>query len=245
MVRLVVAALCVVASGASFAAADVTTQLDGSKLVVSGDDTPNALQIDAVPEGIRVLGTDGTLVDGSALGVVVPGVERLVVKLGRANDRLTIQDLTLAKKLDVRLGRGSDTLVMYGVQAGPTHVRSGNGDDWIEIDGPSRMKSLSIETSVGWDTVVIDDAWIPGDLYVDTGTDDDEVWIGDTEVGDDVDVKLGNDDDLLALADVSFDDDTHLDGENGDDALWLDGYVWFNDELDVDGFGDDDWWWWY
>jgi large repetitive protein len=234
--------LLLVALGPSVARGDVVTSVSGSKLVVTGDDGADTVLIEPASDGIRVVGLDGTLVDGSGEGIVVPGIRRLTVKLRQGADRLTIRDVSLSGKIDLRLGEGNDRVELDGVDGGSTRIRTDDGWDGVSVDGPSRFDHLSIQTSNGDDWIWIDDAWITGDLTIDTGADEDDVTIVDTEVDDDVDVHLGNDEDDLFLADVSFDDDTHLDGENGEDDLFLDGWIWFGDDLDVDGF-DDDWWW--
>lgn len=232
--------LLIVVLGASVAWADVVTTLKGSRLVVTGDSAPNVVSIEPAPDGILVRGLEGTLVDGSSVGVTVSGVESLTVKLRKASDSLTLTQVTLSKGIDLRLGRGDDDVVLDGVRCGAARIRTGNGSDAVIVMGGSRLKSLSVETSNERDLVVLDGAWISGDLDIDTGSDDDDVHIFATQVGDDVHVRLGNDDDFIVLADVSVDDDTEVDGEHGDDALFLDGYLWFGDDVDFDGF-DDDW----
>ena len=228
--------------GASLARGDVVTTLSGSKLIVTGDDSRDTVQIEAAPGGVSVVGFDGTLVDGSGNGGTFAGVEHLTVKLRQGGDRLTIRGVDLSGKLGIRLGRASDDIVLDGVRAGATSVRTGGGDDVVSVVGPTRLRKLTVQTSTGEDAVVLDGAWVTGDLAIDTGSDDDYVGIFVTEVADDVDVHLGNDDDFIELADVAFDDDTHVDGEEGDDAAFLYGYIWFGDDVDFDDF-DDDWWW--
>jgi len=234
--------MMIVALGAAVARADVTTTLTGSKLVVSGDGSGQTLVIESTGDGVTVRGLAGTLVDGSAEPVTVPGVLRLSVKLHEGADRLTVTDVSLPDGIDLRLGDGNDDVLLDRVRTGAARIRSGNGYDAVQIFGPSTLNQLSISTSSGRDLVVLDDVWVPGDLHVDTGTAPDDVSIALTDVGDDIDVRLGNDDDVLVLADVAIYDDTDLDGENGDDVLVFYGYIWFEDDLDVDGFNDD-WWW--
>jgi hypothetical protein len=221
---------------------DVTTTVTGSKLVVTGDDRADTVLIEPAADGVAVVGLDGTLVDGSSEGVTVPGVRRLVVKLHEGPDRLTLRDLDLPDGIDLRVGRGNDGVLLDRVDAGATNIQTGDGHDAVEIFGPSTLKRLSVLTSADYDLVELDRVWVPGDVDIDTGSEPDDVTIVATEVGDDVDVDLGNDDDFLLIADVAIYDDTDLDGDDGDDVLVLAGYVWFEDDLDIDGF-DDDWWW--
>jgi hypothetical protein len=234
--------VAIVTLAASVAGADVVTSVSGSAAVLTGDESPNALVIEPASDGIVVTGRGGTLVDGSADGVTLSGVRRLTVKLGSGADEITLTNVSLPDGLNLRLGRGNDDVVLDGVRAGATRIRTGNGYDFVSVFGPSRLDRLAIETSNGRDVVDVDGASIFGDLDVDAGSGDDDVTIVATQVSDDVRVRLGNDDDFLAIADVVVDDDTDVDGESGDDALVFAGYVWIGDDLDVDGF-DDVWWW--
>jgi hypothetical protein len=233
-------ALTIVALAASSAWGDVVTTLSGSNLVVTGDDSADTVTIEEAPGGLTVTGFGGTLVDGASAVVTIPGVERLTVKLGDGNDRLTLTNVILARGFDLRLGRGNDTVFVDGGAAGSSRIRTGNGyDDVIVFDSPS-FDSLSVETSNGNDFVEVDYAFVSQDLTIDTGSDEDDVTVFATDVGNDMRLRLGNDDDVLVLVDVFIDDDTDLDGENGDDVLFFDGFLWFGDDLDIDGF-DDDW----
>jgi hypothetical protein len=235
------AALLIVALGASLARGDVVSTLSGSSLVVTGDTSGNTLTIEGTVDGLTVTGLYGTLVDGSS-EVTFSGVQRLTVKMRKGSDRLTLTQLTLPGKLDVRLGKGHDSVELDDVRSGAVFIRTGDGDDAVGFFGPSSFDSVSVQTSNGRDWIWVEGAWVAGDLDIDTGADDDDVTIVATQVADDIHVHQGNDDDFLVLADVTVDDDTHLDGENGDDFLVFDGYLWFGDDLDIDGFGDN-WWW--
>ena len=234
-------ALLLVVLGACVARANVVTTISESKLVVTGDSGPSSVTIAPAVDGVTVVGLDGTLVDGSSEAVTIPGVRRLLVKLGKGSDQLSLTHLDLPEGYDLRLGRGNDSVWLDDVHGGPTRIRTGSGHDAASVFGGTSVTYLSVQTSSGLDLVEIDGVWVGGDLDVDSGPDDDDVIIVATYVSDDVHVDAGSDEDFVFLADVSIADDTELDGEDGDDALVFDGYVWIGDDLDVDGFGD--WWW--
>jgi hypothetical protein len=234
-------AVAVLALAPGIARADVVTQFDGSRLLVSGDDQPDTVTIDPTPGGILLSGSNGTLVDGGLVPVLVSGVRRVTFELHGGSDRVTVNAVDLPDGIGMRLGDGNDEVSLDGAYLGKTKIRTGNGNDLIWVVN-TRAQRLYAQTNRGWDTVVVHDSWVPGDLQVSTGSDEDYVEIAGTEVGNDVRMRLGNDDDDLFLADVSFDDDTRLDGSNGDNGLFFAGYIWFGDELDIRDFGDD-WWW--
>lgn len=240
---IITSALVVVALAVSVVRADVVTTVAGSKLTVTGDDASQSLAIGPADDGVVLEGRSGTLVDGTSAPVTIPGIDRLVVKLGRGPDYLTVTDVWLRKGLTVRLGNGNDILVLDGVGGGTTRVRAGNDSDTVRIYGPSQLQRLDVHAGSGWDYVLVDGVWVPGDVDIDAGPDPDDVTIVWTEIRDDLDVHLGDDDDILLLGDVLIFDDADLDGDDGDDVLLSD-WVWVNDDVDVDGFGDGYSWWW-
>jgi hypothetical protein len=236
--RVVIAFL---AFGASLAGADVAASLSGSMLKIEGDASPDTIVIQAVPGGgVVVSGREGTLVNGSALDVPVVGATRLRARLRGGADRLTLVDVTFDDGIGIRLGDGNDAVVLERAHAGATRIRTGDGWDLVGVYGPSRLRHLSVLTARSPDSVVVDGISIRGNLYVDAGSEDDDVSVVFTEIGNDARIFLGSDEDLLFMADVAVYDDTDLDGEDGDDWLGLAGYIWFDDELDIDGF-DGDW----
>jgi hypothetical protein len=235
-------AIVVLALAARTAHGDVVTEFDGSRLRVIGDDRPDTVTLDPTPGGILLTGTNGTLVDGGIAPVVVSGVQRVVFELHGGADRVTVNAVDLPSGIGMRLGDGDDEAVVSGAYLGKTKIRTGNGNDAVWVFD-ARVQRLSVQTSNGWDSLVVHDSWVPNDLDVDTGADEDYVEVVGTEIADDVHIHLGNDDDDLVVVDVAFDDDTRLDGEQGSNALWLDGWIWFGDDVDIDDFGDG-WFWW-
>jgi hypothetical protein len=221
------------------ARADVVTAVSGTQLTVTGDSSPNDVDVGSAPDGgVTVTGRNGTLVDGSANGVTVPGVLRLVVKLGKGSDYLMVTNVDFPDGLNIRMGNGNDTVILDGVTGGLASIRTGYGDDAVGVFYPTRLKQLGVNTSTGWDSVFVQGAWITGDLDVDTGSGCDAVSITGTEVDYDMNVELGNDDDYVELVDVAVGDDVELDGQNGDNFVVFAGYIWIGDDLDLDGFDD-------
>lgn len=224
---------------------DVVTSLAGTQLTVTGDDTPDAVDIEPSPGGLSVTGFAGTLVDGSTLPATFAGVTRLTVKLGPGADTLTIRQVTLDGPLKLGLGRGNDAVELDQVFAHKLGIRTSKGYDAVRIYGPSRLGSVSIQSGSGNDLVVLDGASVEGRLDVDAGADDDDVNVVATRVTGDVDLHLDDGDDVLVVGDVTFEDDAHFAGGHGEDVLVLYGYVWIWNDVDVDDFGDDDSWWWW
>ena len=233
--------IAVLALAATVAHADVVTQFDGSRLLISGDDQADTVTLDPTPDGVLVTGTNGTLVDGGLAPVLVSGPRRVAFELHGGADRVTVNAVDLPDGIGMRLGDGDDEAVVNGAYLGQTKIRTGNGNDAVWVFG-TRAQRLYVQTNRGWDSVVVHDSWVPGDLQISTGSDEDYVEVVATEVGNDARFRLGNDDDDLFLADISFDDDTSLDGDHGDNGLFFAGYIWFGDELDIRDFADD-WWW--
>jgi large repetitive protein len=242
--RLACACVLIVVLRVAIAGADVVTSLSGSQLLVTGDSSPDAIEITSTFDGLAVTGVDGTLVDGSLRSATFPGVQRLTVKLKEGGDRITVSNVTLSGKLYIGGGKGDDDVELDEVVAGAVRVQTNKGNDAVRIFGPSYFDSLTVQTGSGSDLVVVDWLDVGGDLDVLAGDGDDVVEISGVNVYDDLDVHLDHGNDFMSLGDASIGDDTHLDGGDEDDnGLVLYGYLWFGDELDIDDFGDDDWWW--
>ncbi len=229
--------------GVGLAQADVVTSLSGNHLTVTGDESADSIAITPGEGGIRVAGFDGTLVDGSTEEVTFSGVGRLKVRLMHGADRVLVSWITLPGALDIRMGKGDDTVELDEVEAGDVTVATSQGFDLVNVFGPSYFDSLTIRTGSGSDLVAVEVVAVGWDLDLDSGRDDDDVSIAVLDVYDDVDVHLGNGNDVLWLGDATVGEDTHLDGDDGDDWLELYGYLAFWEDVDIDGFGDE-WWWW-
>jgi hypothetical protein len=237
-----IASLAAVVLASTLAHADVVTSLSGVQLLLTGDASPDSITVTPALDGLTVTGFDGTLVDGSTEGLTFSGVHGLVVKLMQGNDRLTIRQVDLPGKLFIGAGKGNDAVQLDQVFAGAVRIQTSKGYDAVWIYGPSYFDSLSVQMGVGSDLLVVGGVTVGGDLDVVAGGDDDDVSIAGVDVYDDLDVHLGEGDDFLSLGDVFVGNETHLDGDDGDDGFVLYGYLWFDDGIDVDGFGGD-WWW--
>jgi hypothetical protein len=256
--RLAVAALIAVAA-AAHAAGNVTTRIEASRLLLDGDDAPNAIAVTSGtdPDSVRVVGQDGTTVDGLP-ETTAAGIRRVIVRTGDGADRVELRQLSLRGDVHLKLGRGADALVAEQVDVRRLDVRSGRGRDAVSVGPQAHVRGvLHVRTGPDRDVVLVDGSTIER-LVVATGHGDDGVEVLSSTVnrrtllftnpGDDVvsfvlarfrdhvDVNLGDDDDILYLDTVIFDDDSNLDGGDGDDLLAVPGPVAVDDDLRVDDF---------
>ncbi len=96
-------ALVLALAGEEVARADVVTQLDGTRLLVSGDAQPDRVTLDPMPGGIVLTGTNGTLVDGGLAPVLFSGVRRVALELHGGADRGTVNAVDLPDGMGMRL----------------------------------------------------------------------------------------------------------------------------------------------
>ncbi len=234
--------------GAAAARADVVSSLQGSHLYLTGDASPDSIEITPADGSIEVTGFDGTLVDGSSDAVTFDGVRRITIRLMQGADRLLMTWVTLPGVLDIGMGKGDDLVDLDEVYAGPLRIATSQGYDVVNVFGPSYFESLLIRTGSGNDLTVVEAVSVDGSFDIISGNDEDDVSIAGIDVYDDLDVRLGNGDDLLWFGDAFVAEDTDLDGQSGDDWLDLFGYIDLWEDVDIDGFGDDCCccgWWWY
>ncbi|HUG89541.1 MAG TPA: peptidylprolyl isomerase [Planctomycetaceae bacterium] len=124
--------------------------------VITGDAQDNSVAISAVDGGIRVLGLDGTTINGSAAPfVLVAGSTTLdadlLVRLGDGNDAFVIvPGVTINGHATIEGGVGSDELGLDSVQiAGSLTVRMGSGDDGLNLENSSVAGNVRIQNDSG------------------------------------------------------------------------------------------------
>jgi hypothetical protein len=255
----IAAALVLAAASAGYSAGNVHVQIDAGRVMLQGDEDPNAIVVTAGGEedAIVVIGLDGTTVNGLP-ELVVLGVESLRARTGEGADRVDIQQVRIRGTVQLRLGNGDDVVVAEQSQVRRLDVRTGRGFDVVAV-GPqarvgrllrihtgrdpdrvrlesSSLSSIVVVTGPGDDALTIFDATVVRGTQVFTNAGEDDVFFGLADFVRDVDLNLGEDDDILHLDSVLFDGDADLDGGDDDDALLFDGPVEFDEDSRLDDF---------
>jgi hypothetical protein len=253
------AILAVTASSPVHAAGNVTVRIDAQRVTLDGDAAPNAIVVTAAadPDAILVVGLDGTTVNGLP-ETTAAGVRRLVVRTGDGPDGVELRQVAIRGDVHLQLGRGDDVVLAEQARVRRLDVRTGRGIDTVSVGPQTRVRVLlHVRTGPDRDTVLLESS-VLARLVVASGRGDDVlsvfnatvkrrtrlftnvgediVFFALTDFREDVDVNLGDDDDILSLDTVIFDDDSDLDGGDDDDLLDVDGPVAFDESPRLDDF---------
>jgi len=145
-------------------AGNVTAQLKGGWLVVTGDDLGNQISIqNPSPGEYSVTGSDGTTVTGSPVAGVT---KRIKVDLKKGDDTVAVVGSGTAKfqvsgDVSIKTGADDDRIVIASLQAaGKVTLSSGNataatGGDQVLVTDSEVGKNLSVNTGSGHDKVGI------------------------------------------------------------------------------------------
>jgi hypothetical protein len=196
----------------------VTVGVVGGDLIVNGDGSNDQVQISQVSTGVtRIEGLNGTPINGHFVAVQMSFSNNLRVDLGNGNNFLYMPQ----------------TAVRDGVVANSAVIKTGTGNDSIEIFQLTLRNDLTVDTGEGDDGVYLnyviaaDDVHLGGDdgINVLTRGGSDFVQIYNSTSNGDVEVNL--------------DDPPGYPGTPGNDTLYMDnvhavGNFW------IYGFGGDD-----
>lgn len=139
--------------GRSLMAGDVFAAVEGSLLLVEGDNLDNQVTIAQTAAGdVVVSGQNGTTINGlPSVRFVRPALNAAEVRLGSGNDTVVLRGVQLTNDLFVDLGAGNDRLTT--VAAAPVTVGA----------------NASIYGESGNDTVVLNSLTVREDLFIDGG----------------------------------------------------------------------------
>jgi CSLREA domain-containing protein len=152
---------------------DVRVELIGGRLVVTGDKGDNHVRI--VPgttgrQSLRVIGQDGTTVNGEARAVEFTKVKRgVAVDLGDGDDDLVLntKPSVLRGSMDLDTGNGNDRLRLESVAVrGPLNIETGTGDDLVEMVDMVLSQPIEVLLGDGDDVVTIERSRFRGPINV-------------------------------------------------------------------------------
>jgi len=129
---------------------DVTVTLAGHTLKITGDGLDNVIAVNNVdPDEFEVVGLDGTAVNGGG--------------------SLTQGDAWKGVKIDLK--GGNNRVYFNGVEVnGNVSIKTGSGDDFVDVDPGLLRGNLTIDTGSGYDRVDVEsdeeDATIEGNLSI-------------------------------------------------------------------------------
>jgi hypothetical protein len=230
---------------------DVRAVVTNNLLEVLGDGEANVLRITpGTGQGaVVVSGFEGTTVNGGAAPASLAAVDGIRITSAGGDDRMELVGLEILDRLEVKLGRGVDSIILQDVRVrGESTIKGGRDRDVVTIRGFSRFFGpLLFQGREGADEVTLTGATVSGGLRVDGGSSGDTVLIqlSALEAGGQLLVRGGAGEDLVTLVDSDFfgavvldlrkdDDDVRIQDCDFSQAFDADGGRHL-DELDLDG----------
>ena len=178
----------------------------GGDLILRGDAQSNSVDVVIVNGDVVVQGRDSTTINGAATPfTAVAG------------------STTIAADFIAHLGRGNDVLFVEGITVtGRAVVASHRGNDSIGFEGATVGRNLHIRTAHGTDVVDLKNTSVGRDLLVHTGKHNDTIHIANSSVGDDVRIVTGRHDDAVVLDTVTIGDELWAStGAGADDVVLM------------------------
>jgi hypothetical protein len=114
----------------------VAVKAAGANLTITGDADSNEITVDQPGAGqFRVVGLNGTLVNGQAEVTFDAVTGNVSFKMGAGDDQAHISNLQVAKNFSFDGGAGNDTLTASAVSVlGSVSVKAGDGNDAVLFD---------------------------------------------------------------------------------------------------------------
>ncbi|MDX1963434.1 MAG: hypothetical protein SFX18_09795 [Pirellulales bacterium] len=182
-------------------AGDVAIALEGTLLNVTGDNLGNEINITQSDAGnVTIRGLNGTTVNGlPAVTLLNPGLEKLDIRMGDGNDRVTVGRVSLEGDLNVDLGTGNDFVAV----------------------GARVANNVSIIGDAGSDQANVNNAIIRGDLVVDLGQDAGRVVLNNTSVGFNATIITDAGNDVITSNGLIVGGNLSVESKAGNDSVTL------------------------
>lgn len=147
-------AVCLLAVVAPARAGDVTAQVKGGVLAITGDDggTDVTLDIAGLSTGeLRITPNAGTTLDGAPTPATFSGITKGVkVKFGDGDDRIFFAGTNVLGKTSIATGKGADHVRAEDVIfQGPVKLDVGSGDNRVELCGFDARSDVAIKAGNG------------------------------------------------------------------------------------------------
>jgi hypothetical protein len=203
--RCLFAAAAVAGVSGSAYANNVGARVEGSLLVVAGDNLGNQIVISRNAAGdVLVTGQNGTLVNGKASERFARlQLNAAEILMGGGNDVLTLRGLQIANDLFVNLGDGADRLVSPA--AAPVTVGA----------------NVSIEGASGNDTIRTEGLMVGQDYYIDGGIGVLNATIINSTAGFNVTVIGDDANDIVTLSQVAAGGEISVETKGGSDRVTM------------------------
>ena len=231
---------------------NVLVELVGGDVVITGDAQDNSVAISIVDGNVRVHGLSGTQINGSAdpfvlvangstlnadvvahLGagndtlIIAPGIVfggRVHLDGGAGDDDIGLESAALAGTLTIRTGEGDDgvNLVNLTAQDG-VHIQNESGELLVNIDGGTVAGEFGIHSGSGDADIVLDSVTVERAAIIKTLRGTTNVAIIDGDFGDQLAILTGTGDDFVFIDPTTVDSTTRVNLGAGVDSLVMEG----------------------
>ena len=207
---------------------DVSVILDSGNLTITGDALANDIRIlDNNQGGIRVLGLNGTLINGAstAFNSGADSVADVTASMKGGDDfvQFRADQATGIVKIITSAGADKVTVDSRAIIAKTLSVNTGTGDDCVKISDSDVLGRGVIVTGAGNDKVIIDaETTIAKGATLKTGDGNDKFRAENSTVKGKVLVDLGTGNDREGLFDMLFTGDHSWSGDDGVDVIVVD-----------------------
>jgi hypothetical protein len=225
-------------------AGDVSAALEGSLLVVRGDDQANELAVTQNSAGdVIVQGLNGTTVNGLAsLTLPNPQLNSADVRMEGGDDQLTVTELGTTTDLNIDLGTGDDSASVVANVGGNLTIKGEAGNDSVLVRETAVGLDLNVEMGTGTASVDVQNSTVAENTTLITDVLNDTVVADNLQMGGDLNVetKEGSDDvqvsritaksftsvtdegtDIVAAIDVTVSQDVNVETGTNDDRVTL------------------------
>jgi hypothetical protein len=202
---------------------DVSVVFDGGDLKIIGDGAANEIRVlDNNTGGLRVIGLNGTLINGAGKAFNSAAVNDVFVKTKGGNDLVEFRSKSTSGFVKMNTGAGDDKIVVEQEAAVSKNLvlNTSVGNDCIHISDSNIMGRANIYTRSGNDSVIIDaETTINRGLTLKMDVGNDKFRAENSTIKGKVFTDLGDGDDREGLFDMLF-TSTHVwNGGNGADLI--------------------------
>ena len=209
-------------------AGDMSVQLLGQTLYVTGDNDANQIEIAEDNAGnLVVTGLDGETFTGTP-SVPASGVRSLVVRLEKGADEVTVRDANIPYAITILGGHGQNHITV-GTAADPVSVGNDltivttGGHDTIEIANVDVGRNIVVLSGHGDDDVLVEDSSVSGSLSANLGNGANDLELDGVNIARGVAVSTGTSNDSIQLNDVDVGLDASIATDRGADTLTVNG----------------------
>lgn len=187
---------------------NVGAVVEGSLLVIAGDDAANQIVVAQNAAGdVVVTGQNGTKINGVASARFPRlALNAAEMQLGGGNDVVTLRGLQIANDLHVNLGDGADRLTIPGAASitvgGNVTIEGAGGNDIIRTEGVMVGQDLYVNGGIGTLTATLSGAVVGFNVTLIADDANDVINVTTLAAGGDVSVETKGGSDRVNLTTV-------------------------------------------